>query len=112
MIAAKTKYFKIKNPETGEFDSLIFIKSDVGYLIGDPDQIADVLGDSKELVPSQKVFSDEVLAIYEELKTMSTVLVNNQYIGPWAAANYNGVSLLERVQELERKVQDLELRLN
>lgn len=52
MIAAKTKYFKIKNPETGEFDSFIFIKGDKGWIVG-PDQITSELGTSEELVVSQ-----------------------------------------------------------
>ena len=57
MIAAKTKYFKIKNPETGEFDSFIFIKGDKGYVIG-PDQITSVLGESEELVASQSLANE------------------------------------------------------
>lgn len=68
MIAAKTKYFKIKNPETGEFEALISIKGEKGD-IGGLSNITGEYGTSEELAASQ--------ALVSKLDSYCTTALNN-----------------------------------
>ena len=106
MIAAKTKYFKIKNPETGEFDSFIFIKGDKGYIIG-PDQITNVLGNSEELVPTQALLT-QIDTYFSEITEQNKQDIINLSTEVWGSSDPNTVTLLSRVQELESRIGSLE----
>lgn len=110
MIAAKTKYFKIKNPETGEFDSFIFIKGDHGYLIG-PDQIVSDLGESEELVISQKFYTEKYEEITSMLGMMNTILFSTPDVYEYVDVLYDGVYIVDKINDLIERVNTLESKL-
>lgn len=85
MIAAKTKYFKIKNPETGEFEALISIKGEKGDL-GGLSNITSEFGDSEELAISQYLSNK----INERLTALEELDISTNF-----STLYEGVSVMQ-----------------